>query len=118
MGVDGHMPHTCTIERSTQTVDEHNADVETWAPSTEGQRCRYVERSRAINKTAFGELQVVDRDFMLFPPRADVRAGDRLSAIVDRHGAAIKAGVWRVANVVRRRAATTRHIRVELERFT
>lgn len=47
----------------------------------------------------------------VFPPRADIRAGDRIAKVTDRLGAVLFPGVFVVKTTIRRRG----HLAVELE---
>jgi hypothetical protein len=116
VSMDAHMIHTCTVQSATVDQDAYNHDVETWADSNTGQRCRLVIGEERVAFTELAERPVVTTYTLYLPAYVAVAPGQRI-VDVTLEDATVEVGPFRIESVLARRGRSQRHIRLNLEKI-
>lgn len=108
--------HTCTIQRNTPAQSGSGEPIASWANSSTGVSCRFVEKSERIAVESVS-LQMMEEPILLFDDGVDVVEEDRITNVVLKaDSSVVEAGPLTVEAVLKRNTGSAHHIRVNLER--
>ena len=121
MSVGAHLLDTCAVQRPDAQPDGYGeadpARGQGWQAVAEAVRCRLVVKEQRVGDGAFAERPVVTTYTLLVGPGADVRPGDRITAVRQPGELVASAAVYRIESVLRRRSRHAHHVSCRLERL-
>lgn len=117
MGIEAHCHHRCTVELGLGAPDGYGQPATTPATVATAVPCRLVARTQRVPDGVLAEQPTVTTYTLIVPGASPIAAGHRVVAVVDRNGATIDAGPFRVGPPLPRRAASVRHTTYPLERL-
>lgn len=107
--------HSCTVQRATMTTDAYRVSKPVWASVASGLRCRLVATAQRRTPDDLSQSPVIASFKLLVPTGTDVQIGDQITSIALEDGTT-DAGPYRIEAVLTRRAASARHISLQLTR--
>jgi hypothetical protein len=114
-GLAAHFDHRCDVQRYSLAVDAYNNQARTPGPHLSDVPCRLVIKAQRGFNSLTGQWMVTTAYKLFVVHSLDVKAGDRITNLVDETGS-INAHNFEVEAALPHRGRTVQHRTLELRK--